>query len=109
MAFSGGVCQRLSLSSSVTVCSTLSANHLCMSELAAEAWLHAATAQKAAACVCCCRWCDPANKMLAQNPSFSPLSPGAKVGALEITPDNRQLLKSDYTRRRPEELAVLTR
>ena len=34
---------------------------------------------------------------------------GAKLGALEITADNRQLLRSAYTRRRPEELAVLTR
>lgn len=34
---------------------------------------------------------------------------GAELGALEITADNRQLLRSGYTRRRPEELAVLTR
>lgn len=34
---------------------------------------------------------------------------GAKLGALEITADNKQLLRSAYTRRRPEELAVLTR
>jgi hypothetical protein len=36
-------------------------------------------------------------------------SAGAKVGALAITAGNRQLLRSAYTRRRPEELAVLTR
>jgi hypothetical protein len=34
---------------------------------------------------------------------------GAKVGALGITDSNRNLLKSGYTKRRPEELAVLTR
>lgn len=34
---------------------------------------------------------------------------GAKLGALEITPANRQLLRSGYSRRRPEELPVLTR
>jgi len=34
---------------------------------------------------------------------------GAKLGALEITDSNRQLLKSGYTRRRAEELPVLTR
>jgi hypothetical protein len=40
---------------------------------------------------------------------FVPNFVGAKLGALDITPDNRQLLRSAYTRRRPEELAVLTR
>ncbi|KAF6261580.1 hypothetical protein COO60DRAFT_1501168 [Scenedesmus sp. NREL 46B-D3] len=34
---------------------------------------------------------------------------GAKLGALAITPENRQLLRCAYTHRRPEELAVLTR
>jgi hypothetical protein len=34
---------------------------------------------------------------------------GATVGALPITDANRHLLQSGYTRRRPEELAVLTR
>lgn len=34
---------------------------------------------------------------------------GAKLGALEITAANKQHLRSAYTRRRPEELAVLTR
>lgn len=40
---------------------------------------------------------------------FVPSFVGAKVGALEITDDNRPLLQSGYTKRRPEELAVLTR
>ncbi|EFN59411.1 hypothetical protein CHLNCDRAFT_137929 [Chlorella variabilis] len=34
---------------------------------------------------------------------------GATVGALPITDDNRHLLQSAYTRRRPDELAVLVR
>lgn len=34
---------------------------------------------------------------------------GAKLGALEITAANKQHLRSAYTRRRLEELAVLTR
>jgi hypothetical protein len=34
---------------------------------------------------------------------------GAKLGALEISELNRHLLHSGYTKRRPEELAVLTR
>lgn len=42
-------------------------------------------------------------------PVFVPNFVGAKLGALEITPANRSLLRSAYTRRRPEELAVLTR
>jgi hypothetical protein len=37
------------------------------------------------------------------------LCAGGKVGALEITAENKHLLRSGYTRRRPEELAVLTR
>lgn len=40
---------------------------------------------------------------------FVPNFVGAKLGALEITPDNRHLMRSGYTRRRPEELPVLTR
>lgn len=40
---------------------------------------------------------------------FVPNFVGAKVGALEVTPANRHLLRSGYTRRRPEELPVLTR
>ncbi|KAG2500348.1 hypothetical protein HYH03_001922 [Edaphochlamys debaryana] len=40
---------------------------------------------------------------------FVPNFVDAKVGALEITDANRHLLKSGYTKRRPEELAVLTR
>uniref|UniRef100_A0A383V540 Flagellar associated protein n=1 Tax=Tetradesmus obliquus TaxID=3088 RepID=A0A383V540_TETOB len=40
---------------------------------------------------------------------FVPNFVGAKVGALAITPENRHLLRCAYTRRRPEELAVLTR
>lgn len=40
---------------------------------------------------------------------FVPNFVGAKVGALRITPKNRRLLRSGYTRRRPEELAVLAR
>jgi hypothetical protein len=40
---------------------------------------------------------------------FVPNFVGAKVGALSITDSNRHLLKSGYTKRRPEELAVLTR
>jgi len=34
---------------------------------------------------------------------------GAKVGCLPITPENKHLLRCAYTRRRPDELAVLTR
>ncbi|GAX79916.1 hypothetical protein CEUSTIGMA_g7356.t1 [Chlamydomonas eustigma] len=34
---------------------------------------------------------------------------GAKLGALKITESNRSKLNSGYTKRRPEELAVLTR
>ncbi len=33
----------------------------------------------------------------------------ARLGCLEITEQNRKLLRSGYTKRRPEELAVLTR
>lgn len=40
---------------------------------------------------------------------FVPNFVGAKLGALEITPANRHLLQSAYSKRRPEELAVLTR
>ncbi|KAL4430946.1 hypothetical protein ABPG75_006202 [Micractinium tetrahymenae] len=40
---------------------------------------------------------------------FVPNFTGAPVGALPITDANRHLLQSGYTRRRPEELAVLTR
>ena len=40
---------------------------------------------------------------------FVPNFVGAKVGALGITDANRHLLQSGYTKRRPEELAVLTR
>lgn len=40
---------------------------------------------------------------------FVPNFVGAKVGALRITDDNRGLLRSGYTQRRPEELAVLSR
>jgi hypothetical protein len=40
---------------------------------------------------------------------FVPNFVGAKVGALEITAANTHLVKSGYTKRRPEELAVLTR
>lgn len=40
---------------------------------------------------------------------FVPNFVGAQVGALRITDDNRALLRSGYSRRRPEELAVLTR
>lgn len=40
---------------------------------------------------------------------FVPNFVGAKLGALDITPANRHLLRSAYTRRRPEELPVLTR
>ncbi|KAF8063689.1 hypothetical protein HT031_003544 [Scenedesmus sp. PABB004] len=40
---------------------------------------------------------------------FVPNFVGAAVGSLRITPANRHLLRSAYTRRRPEELAVLTR
>ncbi|KAK9807835.1 hypothetical protein WJX72_010616 [[Myrmecia] bisecta] len=36
-------------------------------------------------------------------------APKAKVGALQITDKNRHLLQSGYSKRRPEELAVLTR
>lgn len=34
---------------------------------------------------------------------------GARTGAIDITDENSKLLKSDYVKRRPEELAVLTR
>jgi hypothetical protein len=40
---------------------------------------------------------------------FVPNFVGAKLGALEITDANRPLLQSGYTKRRPEEMAVLTR
>ncbi|GAB4817927.1 hypothetical protein N2152v2_004973 [Parachlorella kessleri] len=40
---------------------------------------------------------------------FVPNFVRATVGALAITDANRHLLRSGYTRRRPEELAVLTR
>jgi hypothetical protein len=40
---------------------------------------------------------------------FVPNFVGAQLGALEITDSNRQLLRSGYTRRRAEELPVLTR
>lgn len=40
---------------------------------------------------------------------FVPNFVGAKVGSLKVTDDNKHLLRSAYTRRRPEELAVLTR
>ena len=40
---------------------------------------------------------------------FVPNFVGASVGALPITPDNSYLLRSGYSRRRPDELAVLTR
>jgi len=40
---------------------------------------------------------------------FVPNFVGAKVGALRITASNRSLLRSGYRRRRPEELAVLSR
>ena len=40
---------------------------------------------------------------------FVPNFVGATVGALAILDANRHLLRSGYTRRRPEELAVLTR
>ena len=40
---------------------------------------------------------------------FIPNQWGCPVGALPITDTNRHLLRSAYTRRRPEELAVLTR
>lgn len=34
---------------------------------------------------------------------------GAKLGALQITDENRHLLQCGYSRRRPEELPVLAR
>ncbi len=34
---------------------------------------------------------------------------GAKLGALQITEENKHLLQCGYSRRRPEELPVLTR
>ena len=34
---------------------------------------------------------------------------GAKLGALQISDDNKHLLQCGYSRRRPEELPVLTR
>lgn len=40
---------------------------------------------------------------------FVPNEWGCTVGALEILENNRHLLLSGYTRRRPEELPVLTR
>jgi hypothetical protein len=40
---------------------------------------------------------------------FVPNFVGAPLGALPITPDNEHLLRSGYSARRPEELAVLTR
>ena len=40
---------------------------------------------------------------------FIPNFSEAKVGAVEVTESNRHLIKSGYTKRRPEELAVLTR
>jgi hypothetical protein len=40
---------------------------------------------------------------------FVPNFVGARVGALTITDENRSKLHSGYTKRRPEELAVLTR
>ena len=40
---------------------------------------------------------------------FVPNMVGAKLGALVITHKNRQHLECGYSRRRPEELAVLTR
>lgn len=40
---------------------------------------------------------------------FVPNFVGARVGALEITDANRGSLRSAYLRRRPEELAVLSR
>ena len=40
---------------------------------------------------------------------FVPNMVGAKLGALVITNENRQQLECGYSRRRPEELAVLTR
>lgn len=40
---------------------------------------------------------------------FVPNFVGAKAGALPVTDANRHLLRSGYTRRRPEELAVLAR
>lgn len=40
---------------------------------------------------------------------FIPNFVGAKLGALKITPENAHLLRSGYSKRRPEELAVLTR
>lgn len=40
---------------------------------------------------------------------FIPNEWGCRVGALLITDENRHLLRSGYSKRRPEELAVLTR
>ena len=40
---------------------------------------------------------------------FVPNFVGAKLGALPITDSNRRHLQCGYSRRRPEELAVLTR
>ncbi|EIE18622.1 flagellar associated protein [Coccomyxa subellipsoidea C-169] len=40
---------------------------------------------------------------------FVPNFVGARLGALPITDDNRHLLRCGYSRRRPEELPVLTR
>ena len=40
---------------------------------------------------------------------FVPNFTGAKLGALALTDNNRKLLQSGYSRRRPEELPVLSR
>lgn len=40
---------------------------------------------------------------------FVPNFVDAKLGTLEITDGNKHLLQSGYSKRRPEELAVLTR
>lgn len=40
---------------------------------------------------------------------FVPNFTGAKLGSLAITPENRHLLQTAYSRRRPEELPVLSR
>ncbi|GFR41582.1 hypothetical protein Agub_g2303, partial [Astrephomene gubernaculifera] len=40
---------------------------------------------------------------------FVPNFVGARLGALRVTPDNASKLRSGFTRRRPEELAVLSR
>jgi len=51
----------------------------------------------------------PAVQPLTHTPPVLLVPAGAKLGALKITADNKQLLRSGYTRRRPEELPVLTR